>query len=200
METLTRVWALALAHPMYSVPLALVALVLLASAINRALPPGPPKTFVARLIDRLAVLVRRGAVNGPWSWPLLGYSLFEAVRDSAREAWPAEDKPRGEGGFVAGPVLRAIATVVILVVGPLLSLPGCPMPAPDGCTPRDTRCSPAGIPEVCSATQRWSHAPPGSSCADRGPVVCCLARSPWGREVHACVPASECLAADGGAL
>lgn len=97
-----------------------------------------------------------------------------------------------EPGFAERGVLRVIAGVAMLALGITL-LTGCPLPPSDGCTPFATRCSPSGIPETCSQSQRWSHAPPASPCAQRGPVVCCRTRSPWGRELHACTPQSECL-------
>jgi len=90
-------------------------------------------------------------------------------------------------------------------------LAGCPLPAPDGCTPRDTRCSPAGIPEVCSASQRWTHGATTPACSSWGAsITCCLARTPYDGVRHACVPPVACLpetpsaapdaGAEGGAL
>lgn len=73
----------------------------------------------------------------------------------------------------------------------LALLSACPLPPPDGCTPLATRCSPAGVPQRCSQTQRWSS---GSLATCGGSATCCLARSPYGgRLVHACVPAAMCL-------
>ncbi len=114
---------------------------------------------------------------------------------------PDPSAPRSSGGFAEHWVLTVIAGVVMLALGIAL-LTGCPLPAPDNCTPFATRCSPGGIPETCSQSQRWSHAPPASPCSSRGPVVCCRTRSPWGRELYACAPQSACLpetAADAGA-
>ena len=72
-----------------------------------------------------------------------------------------------------------------------LGLSACPLPPPDGCTPLATRCSPAGVPQRCSQTQRWSS---GSLATCGGSATCCLARSPYGgRLVHACVPRAQCL-------
>lgn len=71
-----------------------------------------------------------------------------------------------------------------------LALSACPLPPPDGCTPLATRCSPAGVPQRCSQTQRWSS---GSLATCGGSATCCLARSPWGNNVHACVPRAQCL-------
>lgn len=164
---------------------------------------GGARVLVALLPDVLGAARSgyHGAIKGEPRRELLEVetaveALSQERADEISRTQGIPGKPRGEAGYSALSLLALTAAVTLAWVW----LSGCPMPAPDGCTPRDTRCSPAGIPEVCSATQRWSHAPPSSSCADRGPVVCCLARSPWGREVHACVPASECIAADGGAL
>lgn len=77
------------------------------------------------------------------------------------------------------------AWLLIVVV-----LAGCPrLPPPDGCTPRATRCTAAGVPQVCSPTQRWT--PADHACADTH-SVCCATRSPFGRVLHACVPTSAC--------
>ncbi len=79
---------------------------------------------------------------------------------------------------------------------PLLALAclltACPLPPPDGCTPMATRCSPQGKPQRCSASQRWWSEPTAQPCAALG-VTCCLALSPYGNRVHACVPQSACL-------
>lgn len=107
---------------------------------------------------------------------------------------------------LAGRVVRKIKRRLRRVFGLVLAafvavaLLGCPMPAPDGCTPAATRCSPAGIPQVCSQTQRWTQGTIARPCADIG-AVCCPARSPFSqRAVHACVPQSACIAeqSDGG--
>ena len=125
----------------------------------------------------------RGSIP-PSAWPAL-----QAAADARREA---DERKPSEPGFAVRGVLEVIAGVVMLALGVTL-LTGCPLPAPDGCTPFATRCGPSGIPETCSQSQRWSHAPPATPCAQRGPVVCCRTRSPWGRELHACTPQSECL-------
>lgn len=108
---------------------------------------------------------------------------------------------RSAPGFAERGVLAVIAGICALALGVAL-LTGCPLPAPDNCTPFATRCSPSGIPETCSQSQRWSHAPPASPCSSRGPSVCCRTRSPWGNELYACAPLGACLpetAADAGA-
>lgn len=130
--------------------------------------------------------------------PQLTSSPDSPIKGEPREtiapepAAPDVSGPRSSGGFAERGVLKVIAGVAALALGVAL-LTGCPMPAPDGCVPFATRCSPSGIPETCSQSQRWSHAPPATPCAQRGPVVCCRTRSPWGRELHACTPQSECL-------
>lgn len=103
------------------------------------------------------------------------------------------DVERGGTGVRGYAKLDALAWA--LGVGALCfaaaSLAGCPLPPPDGCTPRDTRCAPDGVPEVCSQGQRWTRGSPAEPCPERS--SCCLARSPYGRNVHACVPPSACL-------
>jgi hypothetical protein len=89
--------------------------------------------------------------------------------------------------------VKSYAVLGAGVLGMAACLSGCPLPAPDGCTPFATRCSPSGIPETCSQSQRWSHAPPASPCSSRGPSVCCRTRSPWGNDLYACAPPSACL-------
>lgn len=89
---------------------------------------------------------------------------------------------------------------ILLVVA--LALAGCPMPPVDGCPPFAQRCSPRGVPEVCSPQQRW--VPADRPCLERPGDVCCLTRSPYGRDIHACVPSRLCIpdappAQDGGA-
>lgn len=73
-----------------------------------------------------------------------------------------------------------------------LSASACPLPPPDHCRPTATRCSPQGKPQRCSAGERWWNEPTAQPCAALG-VTCCLALSPYGNRVHACVPQSACL-------
>ena len=71
-----------------------------------------------------------------------------------------------------------------------LAVAACPrMPEPDGCRPGETFCR-DGRPHVCSQTQRST--PADRPCADIG-AVCCRTRSPYGRELSACVPTDRCL-------
>jgi hypothetical protein len=79
----------------------------------------------------------------------------------------------------------------LLALGVSAALTGCPLPPPDGCTPRDTRCAPDGVPEVCSSTQRWTRGAPSEPCPSA--ATCCRTRSVLGGLLHACVPSSACV-------
>ena len=202
--TLAAIQAWIVAHPAECVALALVVL----SLANAALK-GKPTSLLGRIVDRLSALTRADA-KGTLSWPLIGRSIFEAVTakpeptappapiepDGARtQAMRAVDgDDRGVRGFASRAALLDLAALA--VAGAALAftataLSGCPLPAPDGCTPRDTRCAPDGVPEVCSQSQRWTRGQPSEPCPERS--TCCRARSPYGRELHACVPPSACL-------
>jgi hypothetical protein len=101
------------------------------------------------------------------------------------------DQPR-RAGFGRVRLLRAISLGILLCTASAVL--GCPMPPPDGCAPMATRCSPQGIPQTCSATQRWSAGATAEPCSAHGANVrCCWTRSPYGRDLHACVPESACL-------
>ncbi len=115
--------------------------------------------------------------------------------------YPPPDAPptRALSRIALGLFVLAVAALAFVLLASVLQ--GCPMPAPDGCTPRATRCDDKGRPQVCSATQRWTTA--DRPCGELQ-AVCCAARSPYGRTVHACVPAAACVpdtttATDGGA-
>lgn len=59
-----------------------------------------------------------------------------------------------------------------------LALAGCPMPAPDGCSPGARRCH-EDTPQVCSPGQRWTPADVtcstvGAACVVRDGVPACL--------------------------
>jgi len=104
------------------------------------------------------------------------------------------ETPRAREGHVPVEALAWLSgalTLGALAVGLGAVLAGCPLPPPDGCTPRDTRCAPDGVPEVCSSTQRWTRGAPSEPCPSGS--TCCRALSPYGRALHACVPASACL-------
>ena len=102
------------------------------------------------------------------------------------------------------PKRKGFARLGVLLVCALcfvaaLAVSACPMPQPDGCTPSAQRCSPAGIPQVCSQTQRWTAGALAKPCAEYGPTTtCCRTRSAYtsvegaARFVFACVPQSSC--------
>lgn len=216
--TLAALQAWIVAHPAECVALALVVL----SLANAALK-GKPTSLLGRIVDRLSALTRADA-KGTLSWPLIGRSIFEAVTAKPEPTAPPApiepdgartqvmravgDSDRGVRGFASRAALLDLAALA--VAGAALAftataLSGCPLPAPDGCTPLDTRCSPEGVPQSCSPTQRWTSGAMQRPCAERAEgAVCCRARSPYGggRELHACVPAAACLpetSADAGA-
>lgn len=182
-----------LAHPAEVLALALF----VAANVYNRLQAGPAKAALARVIDRLSALNRAGA-DKPLSLPLIGRSTFDAVVTPAVP--PAAIEPRK--GFAAVDAL-AIALGVGALCFAAVALAGCPLAPPDMCTPRDTRCAPDGIPEVCSSTQRWTRGVPAEPCP--ATAACCRTMSPWGRALHACVPATACIpespvaARDGGA-
>lgn len=169
------------AHPMLT-----LALLYLAFSILNGLLKGEPKAIVAIVLDRLVFLSRSDAV-GTLTLPIIGKSVFEAVRDRNASSGPKRE------GFARLEVVCFIGGI-LGVLAFLVSVTGCPMPAPDGCTPMATRCSPQGIPQTCSATQRWSAGATAEPCSAHGANVrCCWTRSPYGRDLHACVPESACL-------
>lgn len=72
-----------------------------------------------------------------------------------------------------------------------LALAGCPrLPPVDLCQPGAQSCI-GDRPHVCSQSQRWAPASP-RTCASAS-LVCCYTRSPFGRDLYACVPASACI-------
>jgi len=162
--------------------------------------PIPPSVQIARLVvAAILALALLGAALalalagklGAEGFAALALAALAAAGVGAATARPKDDDPpkgpRGEGGYARRGPLAALA---LLALG-ALALSGCPLPPPDGCTPRDTRCAPDGVPEVCSSTQRWARGAPSEPCP-RG-STCCRAQSPYGRALHACVPAAACL-------
>lgn len=81
-------------------------------------------------------------------------------------------------GKVGLRTLAVIAGTVAVLVLPALALTGCPMPAPDGCSPGSRRCH-EDTPQVCSPGQRWTPADVTCStvratCVVREGVPACL--------------------------
>lgn len=74
--------------------------------------------------------------------------------------------------------LAVIAGIVAVIALPALALSGCPMPAPDGCSPGSRRCH-EDTPQVCSPGQRWTPADVtcstvNATCIVRDGVPACL--------------------------
>lgn len=112
----------------------------------------------------------------------------QILEGTAKRDAITRDPPRRQGYF-RFPLLTLTGLLSMALTAALW---GCPLPPPDGCTPMATRCSPQGKPQRCSASQRWWSEPTAQSCASVG-AVCCLARSPYGNRVHACVPQAVCI-------
>lgn len=194
------------------------------SAPTPSTPPGPPKSTLRQVLEAVVDLAAI-AVAGGLAWvgkvdgnvALVVVSLLAGVRvsDLVSAKSTGGSGPAGPGaGGIAGGVLwllghlapRAQHAAGLTVLGLSLALAGCPIPPPDGCPVRATRCSSSGVPQACTLGKYWSSPRPETPCAAGS--VCCLARSPYGREVHSCVPASDCLpespavdaGAEGGAL
>jgi len=181
-----------------------------ANFANRRLgKPSDERSFVGfldRLLDRIVVTTRQGSIN-KWSVPVLGTSLFRDVVDTIAEAdheqretvapEPPRDRP-SSSGFADIRALIAVAAIVpfLAIVG-AAALSACKLPDPDGCVPYATRCSPLGVPQVCSASQRWQQAmsepcPAGSVCRE-------VVLPPSGRAAHVCAE-PESSEVDGGAV
>lgn len=97
---------------------------------------------------------------------------------------------------------RTLATgaVLALVFVFLILCKGC-RPFLDGCQNGAERCSPSGIPQLCSQS-RWTNQ--DRMCRDLESengesVACCVSFSPYaGRNVTGCLPVSLCGVVDGG--
>jgi len=85
-----------------------------------------------KLLDRLATVTMRGAVNRT-SAPLLGRSIADEAQDAASEvlAKSVPGKPRDEGGFALGPVLRFVAAIAVLALPAFALLRCSPAPGAD---------------------------------------------------------------------
>lgn len=145
-------------------------------------------SWLVRMIDAASVATMAGAKNKA-SAPILGKSIVDAARaeverqmSEPREtiapepAAPDVSGPRkSEPGFIDERVLLGIVAVLVL---PALALTGCPMPAPDGCSPGSRRCH-EDTPQVCSPGQRWTPADVTCStvratCVVRDGIPACL--------------------------
>lgn len=157
-------------------------------------------------IVALAVLAAMKIVDGNFAVVLIMLLAGVRIADivGARGGLP----PGGLGGV--GGLLVAVVqhlmhrgggAAVVLGALALASMQACRLPPPDNCSPRATRCSPDGIPDRCSNSLRWYHESHATPCAQLD-SVCCLSPSPYGNNVHACVPSTACLpetTQDGGA-
>lgn len=112
------------------------------------------------------------------------------------------DSQRGSvdlGGLIGCLVVALIAAVIATGCPASRQLTRPALGAVDGCEPRATRCSPAGRPQVCSGSRRWTDADQVCATAVQVAAVCCLTTSPvTGAELHACVLADRCIDRDGG--
>lgn len=178
-----------------------IAAVLGAVALAWKSLPAKTREAIELRFPRLAGLVRFVATVGPDVLGAVRIARYQIAGGQPRASVtpPAEGttyappravRPDSSPGFVRFRELAALALAAASVAF-VLTLQGCPLPPVDGCTPRDTRCAPDGVPEVCSQSQRWTRGQPSEPCPERS--TCCRARSPYGRELHACVPPSACL-------
>ncbi len=201
MKHLLNVWAWALAH--WDVVLSLLGLLayawLNAANARTAIEKRAGSKLLA-IIDRIAVLTMKGAANRA-SAPVLGKSIADGLRE---QLGTVRDEPlagTGEGvqinsdgappirretqappppsepGFVERSILLVVGGVAALALG-VMMLTGCPMPAPDGCSPGSRRCH-QDTPQVCSPGQRWTPADVTCStvnaqCVVRDGVPACL--------------------------
>jgi len=192
--------------------------------------PAKTREAIERAFPRVAGMVRfvvsvgpdvLGALRIGWYQVLQGVPRESVQTPVAPTAPPAPIEPdgartqtiravgdsdRGLRGFSRrGPLVALAFALGALVLAPIAGalLSGCPLPPADGCTPLATRCSPEGVPQSCSPSQRWTSGALQRPCAQRAAgSVCCRARSPYGTELYACVPQSVCLpetSADAGA-
>jgi hypothetical protein len=105
---------------------------------------------------------------------------------------PTAAPPSPEPPAARPTVVPPAAMLGVLALAASVALHGCPaLPPPAGCATAATRCSPDGVPQVCSATARWTAAAPRPCAAVQ--ATCCRAASPYGGTTHACVPAALCL-------
>lgn len=176
-----------------------VAIVSALAAIVAAwkLVPAQTRARIELAFPRVAGVVRSVAAVAP---DLVGFARvvwYQVAQGKARGGSvpaavpPSPIEPRR--GFAAVDAL-AVAGLAAMLAFTAAALAGCPLPAPDGCQPLATRCSPSGVPQSCSPTQRWTSGALQNPCSQRAlGAVCCRTRSPYGNELFACAPQSACL-------
>jgi len=184
---LMSLWAWIASDPLYALGAALVALVMfwkalpvkLRVSIETRFPRavGIVRTIVALVPDLIgaARVMRYQAIGGQSR--VLVSDRAAAESDKLRELLKPEESPPSAPGFAERGVLAVLAGVALLALGAAL-LSGCPMPAPDGCSPGARRCH-EDTPQVCSPGQRWTPADVtcstvNASCVVRDGVPACL--------------------------
>lgn len=84
---LLNLWAWVLLHPgEIAEAIGMLAALIAAATIGNATQAGKPKSWPAKFVDALAARTRKGAINGPWSWPVIGRSIFDAAMDASAPA------------------------------------------------------------------------------------------------------------------
>jgi len=165
---LLNLWAWVLSDPLYALATVGVGFVLAWKALPARLREaaelrsprivGAIRTLVALLPDLIgaARIVRYQAVGGqPRS---IVSDRAAAQADKLREATKPEpkDPPPASPGYSEQLLLLVLGGITLVVfLGAVLT--GCPMPAPDGCSPGSRRCH-EDTPQVCSPGQRWTPA------------------------------------------
>lgn len=144
-----------------------------------------------RVLDRVSYLTHKDA-PGTFQWPFLAVSIAQAVADEAAgRPMPGAQPPALDPK--AGAILPRVPPLPVLLCLALLA--GCTppqLPPVANCVPRDTRCSEAGIPEVCSGSARWWHLEGSATCASAG-LRCCRNRDQSPQPIYSCVPPSACI-------
>lgn len=186
------VWIVA--HPTEAAR-ALVELGAMVSMVTALVPESaqrwPVLGYLVRFCARFGVLTHPDQ-PGTLKWPGVRAALLEAARDTVPQA-DAKGSTTSDKGSHGGTVPPL---PLLLVLGTVGAFAACAsLPPAEGCTPRSTRCSPSGRPQVCSASTRWTNVSE-TACASVD-AVCCAATDPDGHPTHACIPATAC-AADGG--
>jgi hypothetical protein len=118
------------------------------------------------------------------------------------QAVPAPTQPPSGPPMAARVGFGALWLGFVLAVAAVWG--GChpPQLAPvSGCTPRDSRCSDDGVPEVCSGSQRWTRLEEATPCTQLG-LVCCRNVVLGPQPLYGCARPGQCApdpAADAGA-